>query len=104
MFISDYQERAIDTAIYPPEVGKDYTFYGLIGEIGEFANKYKKVLRDGTEFSKEDKESEAGDILWYYMLWLYEHGLDAENVAIANIRKLQDRKNRGVLRGSGDNR
>lgn len=104
MFISDYQDKVNDTAIYPAEVGREYTFYGLIGEIGEFANKYKKELRDGREFSKEDKESEAGDILWYMMQWFKEHNLDAEVVASKNIEKLRDRQNRGVLGGSGDNR
>lgn len=104
MQFRDYQVRARDTAIYPEDANKTYPLLGLIGEVGEFANKYKKVIRDGREFSKEDAQSELGDILWYLANLASDFGLALDEVAYENIAKLQDRKNRGVLGGSGDNR
>lgn len=101
---SDYQKWARQTAIYPPEHIVTYPLLGLVGEVGEFANKYKKVLRDGREFSKEDMESELGDILWYLTNVAFDAGLNINNIAVKNLLKLADRKNRGVLGGSGDNR
>jgi len=100
----DYQEQARQTAIYPPEHSITYPLLGLVGEVGEFANKYKKVLRDGKEFSVEDMSSELGDILWYVAMTAYDAGIDLSYIANKNLDKLFDRAERGVLGGSGDNR
>ena len=100
----DYQEQARQTAIYPEEYAITYPLLGLVGEVGEFSNKYKKVLRDGKEFSKEDMASELGDILWYVSNVAYDARLDLSYIANKNLDKLFDRKERGVLGGSGDNR
>lgn len=102
--LSDYQERARQTAIYPSEHSKTYPLLGLMGEVGEFANKYKKVIRDNKPFDPEDVISEIGDILWYVALLAYDFGFDLEYIAHKNIEKLSDRKDRGVIGGSGDNR
>ena len=99
-----YQAKARETAIYPPDYAMIYPLLGLVGEVGEFCNKYKKVIRDGTPFSKEDAQSELGDILWYVANVASDFGLSLDEVAYENIAKLQDRKSRGTLRGSGDNR
>lgn len=43
---SQYVNRTMDTAIYPPGViGKHYVALGLVGEVGEIANKVKKIIR-----------------------------------------------------------
>lgn len=102
--IGYYQELAKQTAIYPEEHKVTYPLLGLTGEVGEFANKYKKVLRDGKEFSREDMASELGDILWYLSAIATDAGLDLEYIAEANLDKLGSRKERGVLGGSGDTR
>jgi len=107
--ISDYglrhfQTNAEQTAIYPEEARITYPLIGLVGEIGEFANKYKKEIRDGTTFEREDAESELGDILWYVALVASDMGLHLDNVARRNQQKLMDRQQRGTLGGSGDDR
>jgi NTP pyrophosphatase (non-canonical NTP hydrolase) len=99
-----YQVLANATAVYPAEHKLTYPLLGLCAEVGEFANKYKKVLRDGTEFSSSDMASELGDILWYVAAVASDANLDLENVAFNNYMKLRDRMDRGVIRGSGDNR
>jgi len=106
MKLNDYQNRANETAIYPE--GLNYPILGLAGEAGELCNKYKKILRDkGGEAALLDineMEKELGDVLWYVAQIATELGVSLETVARVNIMKLGDRKNRGVLGGSGDNR
>lgn len=99
-----YQEKVSETAIYPAEYEMVYPLLGLMGEVGEFCNKYKKVLRDDAEFPEKDIVSELGDILWYLAQTANDFGIEFSDVAYRNIKKLQDRKNRGVLGGSGDTR
>lgn len=104
MEISKYQAEALLTAIYPLDEAITYPLLGLFGEVGEFANKYKKVLRDGAEFTDEDKKAELGDILWYIANLASDCGLKLEDIAQYNLDKLHDRQQRGRLGGSGDNR
>lgn len=99
-----YQQACEDTAIYPEKYKVTYPLLGLAGEVGEFCNKYKKVLRDGKEFSKEDMGAELGDILWYVSAICSDVGLNLSDVMANNVDKLLSRKQRGVLGGSGDNR
>lgn len=85
-----------------------YPTMGLAGEAGEVANKVKKVMRDKggviTEEFKKDIAKELGDILWYVSTCSSMLGLDLNDIAEANIEKLYSRMDRGVLKGSGDNR
>jgi len=106
MKIYDYQIQANETAIYPE--GRNYPILGLAGEAGEICNKYKKILRDkGGDVDVNDLDDlakELGDVLWYVAQIATELGTDLETVARVNIMKLGDRKDRGVLGGSGDDR
>ena len=106
MQLDEYQERAGETAIYPD--GLNYPILGLAGEAGELCNKYKKNLRDkGGEADVNDIDQmakELGDVLWYVAQIATELGTDLETVARRNLMKLEDRQNRGVLGGSGDDR
>ena len=81
---------------------------GLAGEAGEICNKYKKIIRDkGGEVDVNDLDQlakELGDVLWYVAQIASELGTDLETVARVNLMKLGDRKDRGVLGGSGDER
>lgn len=108
MNFSEYQERARTTAIYREKVdghlAQAYPILGLSGEVGELANKFKKVLRDGAELDLNDLAGELGDILWYLALVIDEFDLRMEHVAQKNLSKLQSRQERGVIGGSGDNR
>lgn len=106
----NYQEDTGTTAIYP-EAGSnsigsiDYCIFGLIGEAGEIANKWKKFHRDGYDESiKNDVIAELGDVLWYVSQLATELDIKLGDIAADNIRKLADRKQRNVLRGSGDER
>jgi NTP pyrophosphatase (non-canonical NTP hydrolase) len=109
MDFNTYQRQTRSTAIYPG-VGNNlwYPGLGLAGESGEVAEKIKKIYRDDNGVVTPEAEAkirkELGDALWYIANICSELCIDLESVAIANVDKLQDRKDRGVLKGSGDNR
>lgn len=111
MNLNEYQAKSAATAVYPG--GWPAIFYctlGLCGESGEVAEKVKKVLRDGSgNFSDATTATDAiklelGDVLWYLAQLATELGLTLEEVAEANLQKLQSRQQRGKLGGSGDGR
>lgn len=85
-----------------------YAILGLGGEVGELSNKIKKVIRDNNGIITEEKlkeiGKELGDTEWYQSALAKELGLSMDVVAKENIKKLFDRKKRGVLKGDGDNR
>jgi NTP pyrophosphatase (non-canonical NTP hydrolase) len=109
MELSDYQERSRATAVYPG-AGANllYPTLGLCGEAGEVAEKIKKMVRDDAGvLSPERREAlakELGDVLWYVAQLATEAGLDLDAVAAGNLDKLLSRRERDVLRGSGDDR
>lgn len=108
---ADYQEKAMQTLMYPGQgelIGLQYTILGLNGEAGELAEKVKKIMRDGnqivTDQNREDLILEAGDVLWYLTAIAEELGTTIEEIAMRNVNKLSSRRDRNVLGGSGDNR
>jgi len=103
MNFSEYQEAAMRTAMESSR-NVPYMTLGLTGEAGEIANKAKKVIRDGKALDREDMIKELGDCLWYIAGIASVLDIDMEHIAEANIAKLKDRQNRGVIGGSGDNR
>lgn len=106
MLLNDYQRAARETAFYP--AGLDYPILGLAGEAGEICNKYKKIIRDHEGILGPDQEAdlakELGDVLWYVAQVATELDVSLDDVASFNLAKLQDRQERGVLGGSGDDR
>ena len=109
MEFSEYQQLSRRTATYP-RAGEDMTYpaLGLCGEAGEVAEKVKKTLRDDGGVLSDDRRDalsrELGDVLWYLSQLATEAGLDLEAIAAENLDKLFSRQERGVLRGSGDDR
>jgi NTP pyrophosphatase (non-canonical NTP hydrolase) len=53
---------------------------------------------------REALARELGDVLWYLSQLATEADLDLETIAEDNLEKLLSRQERGVLRGSGDDR
>ena len=112
MKLNQYQTHTRETAIYPEQDALIYTVLGLTGESGEIAEKVKKLIRDDKCLTIADMPDnvrdelilELGDVLWYVSNLAYELGATLEEVAVANIQKLESRKVRGALSGSGDHR
>ena len=97
----EYQEKCKSTAIYPKKDAIAYLSLGLVSEAGEVAGKVKKNIRDGTE---SNVASEIGDVLWYCAMLANELGVNLGKIMEKNLEKLNDRKQRGTLQGSGDTR
>ena len=104
-----YQDAAEATAVYPNK--GDNLYYpalGLAGEAGEVCEKIKKIMRDQnghlTEDNAQELSKELGDVLWYVAAIATEINMSLSAIAEDNMAKLQDRLDRGVLKGSGDNR
>ena len=115
MTFSDYQKQSITTDLFQRDQklsANDPAFVakilGLVGESGELAEKFKKIIRDKNGVISEDDKTELGkelgDVLWYISVIADYLGLSLEEVATKNLEKLYDRKARGAQRGSGDNR
>lgn len=109
MDFNEYQKKSRKTATYP-NVGNNYIYptIGLAGESGEVSEKIKKIIRDHEgkidDKARKEIEKELGDVLWYVSQIASELGLSLDDVAGKNIEKLSSRLDRGVLKGSGDNR
>jgi len=114
MTFDEYQKKAMSTDLFTGgdrSIGSQAFFsklLGLVGETGEIADKFKKIYRDNNGAMSDDQlenmKKELGDVLWYVATIADYLGLSLEEVAQLNADKLQSRKQRGVLRGSGDNR
>ncbi len=114
MNLNDYQKQAISTDAFEITYGEVFTMafmaklLGLVGEAGEVAEKFKKILRDKEgKLSEEDKQEiikELGDVLWYVSALSHYLNVPLEDVASKNLDKVLGRKARGVTKGQGDNR
>jgi len=115
MKFNEYQEQALTFSILAKEKQLNASspsyvakVLGLVGEAGEVAEKYKKIIRDKEGIiSEEDRKEllkELGDVLWYVAVISSYLEMPLEEVAQGNIDKLSSRKRRGTQSGSGDNR
>jgi len=107
MDFNEYEKRALETRV-PEAAGIVYSALGLTGEAGEVADKVKKSIRDcGGGLNNEDKNAllkELGDVLWYLTSAASDLGSSLEAVASLNIEKVESRRQRDKISGSGDNR
>lgn len=98
----------METALDYGDQAFNYGGLGLADEAGEVAGKLKRVIRQDnnvvTDEMRQDLKKELGDVLWYVNFLTTQLGLTLDEVAETNLQKLVDRKERGVLKGSGDNR
>lgn len=105
----DYNQFTADLARYPREqtdpkiIEAMYASLGLAGETGEAIDKIKKWHRDGVVDPKA-VALELGDALYYLTRLANTFGFTLEQIQQMNIDKLESRRARGVLQGSGDNR
>ena len=104
MKLDDYQTQAAETAVFKNEF---YPIASLMVEAAELADLFIKPMLRGDNTSdgfRSKVVSEAGDVLWNLAVLLRQNGINFSEVAELNLKKLEDRKLRGVLLGSGGNR
>ncbi|MCZ2855457.1 MAG: nucleoside triphosphate pyrophosphohydrolase family protein [Candidatus Bathyarchaeota archaeon] len=108
MSLDQYQRLALETALFPTDKNLSYLTLALCGEVGEVAEKVKKVMRDkGGQFYAPDMAAialELGDAMWYIANIAKFLGYGLSDIAKLNIEKIQGRIERGTLHGSGDER
>lgn len=102
--LNEYQDKAatFTVATSPPEE----RVMGLLEESGEVAGVFKRLLRGDydppTAMAKLFKE--LGDVLWYVSQIARDNDWTLEDVATENIAKLESRKARSLILGSGSDR
>ena len=103
MDFDKYQEEAIKTAQYADPM---YPIVSLIVEASELADLFVKPWMRGDmgDPVRSEVVVEAGDVLWNLTNLLEDMGITLEEVAVYNVKKVNDRLERGVISGSGGNR
>ena len=122
MDINSYQDWTNTTALYHnavkdvvempatslPSIMLLYLSNTINEEAGEIAGKAKRIIRDEAGVITEQKAismvEELGDLLYYMAQMAQVLGYTMQEVMDINVNKLLDRKVRGVIKGSGDNR
>jgi NTP pyrophosphatase (non-canonical NTP hydrolase) len=102
--VKEYNDFVLSTKVYPEKSAIVYPALGLTGEAGEVAEKVKKWLRGDRELDKLELAKEVSDVCWYVTSLADDLGYTLEEILYLNRAKLQDRKERNVIKGSGDNR
>lgn len=95
MTLNEYQMAAARTlAVAPPEgraLAVAVLALGLAGEAGEVADLLKKHLGHGHTLDRETLRDELGDCLWYLAGLASTHGMTLDDIARANVEKLERR-------------
>lgn len=113
MTFDEYQKQALTTAYTNPKyentlMDKTIWAMGVAGEAGEVVEKWKKMVayNEGkiTEEFLADIKKELGDVVWYIAVLADSLGISFEEIMQLNVKKLQDRQKREVIKGKGDNR
>lgn len=116
---NEYQKKAHSFATYGEN--PTYAYAGLAEETGEVLGKFAKFVRKhqglepkdaiswttlkaDLEKYREDIKKELGDVLWMVSEIATQEGLQLSDIMEYNISKLNDRLNRDVIIGEGDNR
>jgi hypothetical protein len=104
MQVDFYQSRAMT---YRLETANEiYALLNLGGEIGEVLSNVAKFIRDGGSIKdyNERMKKELGDVMWMVAAVAKDHNMSLSEICTHNLDKLESRKIRDVIQGSGDNR
>ena len=105
MDIDDYQRKAMKFRL--PTANGTYALLNLAAEAGEVLSLAAKFIRDGDTYPEEYRASmkkELGDIMWMVAAVAKDHNLSLSDICTKNLDKLESRKIRDAIQGSGDNR
>jgi len=88
----------------PLELGIAVAQLGMAGETGEVTEIIKKYIRGDGFPDLNALKKELGDVIFYWTKIANYFGISLEDIILTNMEKLSSRRDRGVLRGNGDNR
>lgn len=106
--LNDYQQQAQRTAQRADPLPSDKRLMGfalgLTGEAGEVADLVKKETTHGHARDTTKLAEELSDCLWYIAALAHEIGVTLQDIAEANIAKLQVRYPDGFSEERSKNR
>lgn len=104
MSLNEYQSKAADFRV--PTAPPEERIMGLMEESGEVAAIFKRLLRGdyGPDIAATKLYKELGDIMWYVSQIAGDNDWSLEDVAKGNLEKLESRKLRNLIVGTGDDR
>jgi len=104
--MNEYQALCLRTATVPMDEKTMHLTWSLAlaGEVGELANRTKKVFLHGHPYDQEKVVEELGDILWYIAVYSRDIGVDLQEIAQKNITKLEKRYPDGFSSEASQNR
>ena len=104
--LNEFQKLCLRTATIPMDEKTMHLTWSLAlaGEVGELANRTKKVFLHGHPYDQEKVIEELGDILWYVAVYSQDIGIDLLEVAQKNISKLEKRYPEGFSSEASQNR
>lgn len=93
MDINEYQQKASRTIPEEKWFNTKLANFsmGLAGETGEVIDHFKKHLYHGHELNLEEVKKELGDVLWYVSSIATILNVDMSEIALKNIKKLENR-------------
>lgn len=102
--LNEYQSKAADYRV--PTAPPEERIMGLLEEAGEVAAVFKRLLRGdyGPDIAATKLAKELGDILWYVSQIAGDNDWSLEEIAKNNLDKLESRKLRNTIVGTGDDR
>lgn len=102
--LNKYQTEAM--TFRTPTADEAYALLNLGAEAGEVLGKVAKALRDNGdhEVLRQDIKKELGDVMWMVAAVAADFNFTLSEICEHNIEKLNSRKDRNVITGSGDNR
>ncbi len=105
---ADYTMPFVSKAGSATRIDYVYPVMGLAEEAGEVSGKFAKAVRDNGGVISEERKTEIvkelGDVCWFVAEICTLLNVSMEEVMQKNIDKLTSRKERGVIKGEGDNR
>lgn len=106
MDIAEYSKKVENNRANLPTQLHDivHMIFGLITELGELTDTYKKYLAYGREVDLVNVKEELGDIMWYFIGMCNILGFDFWDVLETNVRKLDKRYKNGFTKEEAENR
>ena len=106
MNFNEYQKTAFTTAgrFDSKEMAIAVWALGLVGEAGEVSELIKKHIGHGHPLNTAEITKELGDVLWYIAALANELGISLDDIAAANVAKLQSRYPAGFSHEASQNR
>lgn len=92
MNITEYKKQAMRTCAPLDNTDNNiHMILGMVTEVGELADVFKKELAYGKDVDWVNVKEELGDLMWYIINFCTINNINLEDVLDTNIEKLKAR-------------